>query len=432
MANSIENIGTYMTNLVDEVMVHESKSQDLVNAGMFVSDDFVMKGWVKVAEILLGGLGWYLRANHSEVAGANTGNYADYNGNNGTGARDGYPINASSLKWTLYKLRYDRATQFKIDYLDNEESAGIELGKLEKTFLERELIPEVDATRFSVLADNTNISLGNRVENETIASNTIIAKFNSSFTWLYEHGVPERDQIIYINPTIMEQIRNTTELTKFLTQEDYKSADGLTFSVEKYQGRKIIEVPSDRFFTNVVLGDNGYTAGANSYRINFIVVDKLCASAIVKLQTVKKFGVDVVQDFDGYKVNFHLYHDIIVPHNKVVGIYASVSGVLANTYVRTVAIATKEGDVANLTKITGVWTMPAGVYYSQIVVKDTAFAGAIGSVITPNGSISGDGLVVTLDQQFQPTGNTIYVALLDDNGVCVAKSTGEIAVVKHA
>ncbi|MCK9577204.1 MAG: hypothetical protein M0R51_14970 [Clostridia bacterium] len=432
MANSIENIGTYMTNLVDEVMVHESKTQDLVNAGMFVSDDFVMKGWVKVAEILLGGLGWYLRANHQEVAGANSSNYADYNGNNGTGLRDGYPINSSSLTWTLYRLRYDRATQFKIDYIDNEEAAGIQLGKLEKTFLDRELIPEVDATRFSILTDNTNISLGNRVENETIAANTIVAKFNSSFTWLFEHGVPEQDQIIYINPTIMELIRNTTELTKFLTQENYKSADGLDFTVQKYANRKIIEVPSDRFFTNVVLGDNGYSAGTSSYRINFMVVDKLCASAIVKLQTVKQFGVDVVQDFDGYKVNFHLYHDIIVPHNKVVGIYASISGTLANTLVRTVAIASQAGDLQNLTKITGVWTQPAGTYYSQIVVKDTAFTEEIGATITPDANITSDGLVVTLNQQFTPTGTTIYVALLDDKGVCVAKSRSAIAVTKHA
>ena len=432
MANSIENIGTYMTNLVDDVLVHESKTNDLVAAGMFTKDDFVMQGWVKIAEILLGGLGWYMRANHKEVAGANTSNYADYNGNNGANARDGYPINPSTLIWTMYKLRYDRAAQFKIDAMDNEESGKVLLGKLEAAFLERELVPEVDATRFSILAASTNVSLGNKIANETIAANTIIAKFNAAFKWEFEHGVPERDQILYVNPTIMEQIQNTTELNKLITQDDYKSADGLTFAVKKYSGRKIIDVPTERFITNIVLGDNGYTAGANSYVINYMLVDRLCASAIVKLQTVKNFGVEVVQDFDGTKVNFHLYHDLIVPHNKVVGIYASISGVSASTIVRTVAIASEVGDIQNTTKITGVWTQPSGLYYATIVVKDTAFSEAIGAVITPDGNIASDGLTVTENQQFVPTGASVYVALLDDKGVCVAKSTAAIAVEKHA
>ena len=69
--------------------------------------------------------------------------------------------------------------------------------------------------------------------------------------------VPTEEQVIYVNPKVMTLIRNTDELKKLLTQADFRYGN-ITMTVDMYEGRKIIEVPSTRFFTNVALTRNGY------------------------------------------------------------------------------------------------------------------------------------------------------------------------------
>ena len=164
-----------------------------------------------------------------------------------------YPSNISALSVIIF---------FNLSF--KSLGSGNELSHIESHF-------GVNATRFSIIADTTSVSLGNMVS-ETVAANQIISKFNSAFEWLTENEVPEEEQIIFVSPSVMTLIRNSTELTKFLTQGDYRAASGIDFTVEKYGGRPIIEVPSNRFFTNVLVTNNGYRPQTSSKVINYMVV----------------------------------------------------------------------------------------------------------------------------------------------------------------
>lgn len=405
MANSIGLITKYMQEAIDTVLTQEAKTNVLVNGSKFIDLNFKETGYVKVMSLLMDGLSDYYRVNNG-LGSANNG-YATYPSN------DGYKVGDTSAKWELFQLEYDRGRQFRVDNMDNEETAGLVIGNLLAEFLRTKVVPEVDAVRFSKMAKKCNVALGNLVS-ETISANQIIGKFNGAFEWLFEHGVPEEEQVIFVSPSVMTLIRNTTELYKRLTQEEYRNAD-VTFTIEKYEGRQIIEVPSNRFFTGVVTTDNGYMPSANSYVINFMICSKKAVVPVVKLEKSKIWTPEQVQDFDGYKVNFRMYHDIIIPKNKVPAIYTSVSAVAGTTKTNLLSVA--------LTKVTTGYTLDA--YYTTPVglmgtVVRSATAFTLGNTYTTSATVvavdEGDTFTKFASETAQ------YFALLDGNGKCIAVS----------
>lgn len=405
MANSIGLITKYMQEAIDTVLTQEAKTNVLVNGSKFIDLNFKETGYVKVMSLLMDGLSDYYRVNNG-LGSANNG-YATYPSN------DGYKVGDTSAKWELFQLEYDRGRQFRVDNMDNEETAGLVIGNLLAEFLRTKVVPEVDAVRFSKMAKKCNVALGNLVS-ETISANQIIGKFNGAFEWLFEHGVPEEEQVIFVSPSVMTLIRNTTELYKRLTQEEYRNAD-VTFTIEKYEGRQIIEVPSDRFYTNVVTTDNGYLPASNSYVINFMIASKKAVVPVVKLEKSKIWTPEQVQDFDGYKVNFRMYHDIIIPKNKVPAIYTSVSAVAGTTKTNLLSVALTK--VATGYTLDAYYTTPVGLM-GTVVRSATAFT--LGKTYTIYETVvavdEGDTFTKFASEAAQ------YFALLDGNGKCIAVS----------
>ena len=405
MANSIGLITKYMQEAIDTVLTQEAKTNVLVNGSKFIDLNFKETGYVKVMSLLMDGLSDYYRVNNGLGSASN--GYSTYPSN------DGYKVGDTSAKWELFQLEYDRGRQFRVDNMDNEETAGLVIGNLLAEFLRTKVVPEVDAVRFSKMAKKCNVALGNLVS-ETINANQIIGRFNSAFEWLFEHGVPEEEQVIFVSPNVMTLIRNTTELYKRLTQDEYRNSD-VTFTIEKYEGRQIIEVPSNRFFTGVVTTDNGYMPSANSYVINFMIASKKAVVPVVKLEKSKIWTPEQVQDFDGYKVNFRMYHDIIIPKNKVPAIYTSVSAVAGTSKTNLLSVA--------LTKVTSGYTLDA--YYTTPVglmgtVVRSATAFTLGNKYTTSSTVVavGEGDTFT---KFSSE-NAQYFALLDGSGKCIAIS----------
>ena len=405
MANSIGLITKYMQEAIDTVLTQEAKTNVLVNGSKFIDLNFKETGYVKVMSLLMDGLSDYYRVNNGLGSASN--GYSTYPSN------DGYKVGDTSAKWELFQLEYDRGRQFRVDNMDNEETAGLVIGNLLAEFLRTKVVPEVDAVRFSKMAKKCNVALGNLVS-ETINANQIIGRFNSAFEWLFEHGVPEEEQVIFVSPNVMTLIRNTTELYKRLTQDEYRNSD-VTFTIEKYEGRQIIEVPSNRFFTGVVTTDNGYMPSANSYVINFMIASKKAVVPVVKLEKSKIWTPEQVQDFDGYKVNFRMYHDIIIPKNKVPAIYTSVSAVAGTSKTNLLSVA--------LTKVTSGYTLDA--YYTTPVglmgtVVRSATAFTLGNKYATSSSVVAVGEGDTFTKFASETAQ--YFALLDGSGKCIAIS----------
>lgn len=422
MANTIQTIEKWLPGVIDTVFATEAKTAILENGSKYIDVNFKEAGYVKIMNILMDGLSDYYRVNHTGIA--NTDAYAHDNGNNGTGARDGYKRGSVDAQWELFQLTYDRGRQFLVDNMDDEETAGTIIANLLTEFIRTKVVPEVDAVRFSKICAKCNATLGNYKE-ETIAANTIIGNFNTAFEWLTEHEVPAEEQVIFVSPAVMTLIKGTTELAHYIVQADFTTEKGITFKLPAYEGRPIIEVPSNRFYTKVITGGNGYYPAADGKVINYLVCDKKAIIPIVKLNKNKIWTPETQDDFDGYKVNLRLYHDVIVPKNKIVGCYCSVSQVAATVKTARLDVAMVEGSVQNAYKITETYTTPAGLLGAGIYTAQADFT--VGATIDPD-----DYTEVVVGQDVVDAVNTkAYFALVDGENTVIAKSA-QITLTKKA
>lgn len=423
MANNIIRAEKWLPNVLDSVFATESKTRLLEVNDKYIDLDFKDAGTVRILSILMDGLSDYYRVNHT--ARQNSLDYAHDNQNNGSGARDGYARGGVSATWESFKLEYDRAIQIPVDEMDDEETAGAIISNIMTEFIRTKVVPEVDALRFSKIAKKCNATLGNLVT-DTIASNTILMNFNKAFEWLFEHEVPEEDQVIFVSANVNTLLLGTTELSRFIVQEDFRSERGITFKLPSYMGRPIIAVPSDRFYTDIVIGSNGYAPASGSKVINYMVCSKKAIIPIVKLNKGKIWGPETQDDFDGYKVNFRIYHDVFIPKNKIVGCYVNVSEVSATTKTAKVDLSMDAGSVQNAFVVNEFYTTPAGIK-GRLVSKATAIT--LGSTVTVDGSTVKE---VPIGEDIVDSTNTkLYFAVIDDNNVAKAVS-GEITLVKHA
>lgn len=407
MANNFELITKYITNAIDTVFATESKSAIFERGEKFMDLNFKEAGYVKIANMLLDGLSDYYRAGHNNANGG----YSNYNGE---GHNDGYKVGSANVTWEIKELRYLRGKQFQIDETDNEETAGLLIANILREFLRTKVVPEVDAVRFSTIASSANAFLGNLVTETPVSAkgdaSEIIHLFNKGFEWLTEHEVPEDEQVILVSAPTWTVIQNSEEINKFITQEDLRSERGVTFRVNAYNGRPIISVPSDRFYSSIVVDDAGYRPASGAKVINYMIVSKKAIVPVVKVEKAKIFGPSVVQDFDGYKVNFKLYHDTIIPSNKLVGCYVSLGETSASEKANLVSVALTKTATAGTYTLDGFYTVPAGLR-GTLIHKATAFT--LGT--TDNASA-----VLPVGATFKATAATEYFAVKDDSNKIIA------------
>ena len=234
-------------------------------------------------------------------------------------------------------------------------------------FNRTKVVPEIDAYVFSKLVEfagtvsNSNITLSSNIGYN---ANGPIQALNDAFLALDNVEVPEEDQIIFASPAFINMLRSTNELVRVLKQNEYK--ENVSFQVYEYMGREIVSVAPTRFRTNIQLDADGYSWGAGSQNIDFIVCAKKAVYHVVKYNKVRVISPERVISYDGYAVNVRIYHDVFVPDNKRIAIYAHVSAGTAPTPT----IKFIYDDVAK--KLSNVAVIPGDLMIDGLYVDTTA------------------------------------------------------------
>lgn len=386
--NNIELITNYSPKYWDLVYKQEAVTSVLdANPKLL---QFTGAKTVKIGKFQNGGLNDYYRNNNANGLGDTRVPNAALDGipsSNFVGAADfGYQKSPARLTWEEFTLSCDRAAAFEIEYFDNEES-GDELVGLGVTEISRTtIVPEVDAYCLSKIAANAG-----KVVTEDVSS-APLAALNRAFLHYDEKEIPADDQIVFVNPKFMSALRNTTEVTKFLTQEDFSAGKDIRFKIEKYEGRTLITTSPDRLRTDIKLYNGGYTWGANSKEINFLMVAKSAVMHVVKYEKVKVISGEAnlaARGFDGYTIFARIYHDVFVPDNKRVAIYLSLAeanaaapalelDVIKDAEGKVGAIVTNPGNVLALvvkSSATETVGQPATGTLTLVNVGDEASAG---------------------------------------------------------
>ena len=77
---------------------------------------------------------------------------------------------------------------------------------------------EIDAYAFAEIASHTSVAKGNLVDG---AITKPLEALNEALLYFDNHEVPADNQIIFVSPTYLTGLRNSSELVKYLSQSDY-------------------------------------------------------------------------------------------------------------------------------------------------------------------------------------------------------------------
>ena len=409
--NNIELITKYATEAWDKVYKKESIASVLDGEKDLMK--FTGVKTVKIAKHSSDGLGFYQRANKPT-----SGPYAGFDAETPQGEGYGYPTGDVNLVWEEFTIKIDRARQLRIELFDNEESGELAVTSALTDFSRTKVAPEVDAYVFSKLVEfagtvsNSNISLA--AGQVGYNPNGAFQALNDAYTALEEEEVPEEDQVVFASNSFINKLRSSGEVVKVLKQNEYK--ENVDFSVYEYMGREIIAVPGRRFRTMINLTANGFGWLPGSQNIDFIVCAKSAVYHVTKYDKIRVFDPKLVQDFDGYKVNVRVYHDVFVPDNKRVAIYAHVS---AGTAPAPTIKFIYNDDADTLSSVA---VIPGDLMIDGLFVATTA--PAIGATLASIGTEGTDYFAVGA---YVPTGLAAdtYYLFGSRNGVVVAVNSTE-------
>ncbi|MBS6475117.1 MAG: hypothetical protein KH354_03945 [Clostridiales bacterium] len=293
MANSIALAQKYLP-LLDEVYKRESLTSRFDMANERVR--FVGAQTVQVYKTSLQGLG-------------------DYNRNSGYTAGD------VTGTWESMTLTQDRGRSFAVDAMDNEETMGMAFGTLAGEFLRTQVVPELDAYRFSSMAGFSGILSGTAAD---IASSTNVANLiDEAEAAMGDAEVPREGRVCFVSEAAYKQLKGN--ITRYLANEN-----GVNTQIEVYNGMPVIRVPKSRFNTGITLNDGSTTGETDggfkipttgSYPINFMIVHPSAIVQVTKHVVPRIFSPEVNQMANAWKFDYRIYHDIFPYANKTKGIY---------------------------------------------------------------------------------------------------------------
>ena len=230
----------------------------------------------------------------------------------------GYPAGDVTATWETIQLTQERGRAFAIDRMDDEETLGMAFGKLAGEFIRTQVVPEVDAYRFSRWASWANVSTTAAAALANAAAT--LAAIDVASGVLDDDEVPMEGRLLFIAQPQYRQL--TAAVTRSL--ENQSTYDRRLRQLDEMT---IIPVPQGRFYTSIALNagalsnQGGYSKAGAATNLNFILMHPTAVEQATKLANLKIFSPEENQLTDSWLFQYRLYHDAWVYDNKVDGVY---------------------------------------------------------------------------------------------------------------
>lgn len=238
----------------------------------------------------------------------------------------GFKQGSVDVSWETHTFEMDRGTQFEIDEADNMETVEIAFASASGEFIRTEVAPEVDAYRFSKMAEYADVA---NVVAEDLDNTTVIDAIDTAIENLDNAEVPEEGRTLYVNPSVYRLLKQADLIER---SYDVQSGNGnVDRAIMTFEGMRLVKVPKSRFnngFNALDIDgtdDGGYEVTGET--INFMIVHEDAVLPIVKLDGLRVFSPEENQDSRKWKFDYRLYHTLVVPANKTKGIYVSAETV---------------------------------------------------------------------------------------------------------
>lgn len=239
-----------------------------------------------------------------------TAGLADYDRDNG------FVQGGITVKYNTYKMTQDRGRTFQIDRMDVDESGFVATSaNLIKVFQTEHVIPEIDAYRYSTIADIA-IKAG---QSEAIAltADNALTKIREHIRAVQDIVGDDVPLILTMSTKIRALIEDDPKIGKSINVADFKQG-GMNFKVKSLDESVIRIAPSSRLKTKYEILDGttsgqeagGLKAAADAKDINWIITPQRVPIAISKTDKLRVFEPDTNQKADAWKIDFRKYHDL--------------------------------------------------------------------------------------------------------------------------
>lgn len=217
-----------------------------------------------------------------------------------------------------YTLQFDRDVEFFVDKADVDESnEAASAANVTSVFMRENGIPEIDAYRFSKLAQYANDS--GAVEDAAITPSDVVAKLKAAILPMRKHG--PGNLVLYVSSQTMDAL----ELAEnFQRKIDVTSNTGtIETRVTSLDGVRLIEVWDEGRFHDKFDFTTGFVPASGAKKINFLVVAKPAVIAKAKISSIYLFQPGQHTQGDGYLYQNRLYHDIFKLKHKQDAVFTS-------------------------------------------------------------------------------------------------------------
>lgn len=225
----------------------------------------------------------------------------------------GYAGGAVTYAYETLKLTQDRGRRFRIDALDVDESGfGLAAANVAAEFQRTQVIPEIDAYRYSTLAEAATITKSAYNPDKANLLSTLLGQISA----VREAAGDESELVVAIARSVYDKLMLASEVTHSIDCGSFSQGD-LELSVKTIAGAVIIPVPSARMKTEYTFSDtDGFTASPTAKQINWIICPKNAPIAVSKTDNVKIITPEQNQFADAWDIDYRKYHDLFIPENK--------------------------------------------------------------------------------------------------------------------
>ncbi len=228
----------------------------------------------------------------------------------------GFKKGAVTLAYETMKMTQDRGRTFHLDAMDVNEtnfvaSAGNVLGEFQRT----QVIPEIDAYRYSKIAAEAEAK--GIVTTGVVTDANILAMLMNDIAKIRDKVGEGVELVITMSGLISPLLSQTKDIQKIVDTADFKKGE-LSLKVRAIDNCPIIVVPSARMKTEYTFYDGetvgqeagGFKATEAAKDINWIITPRNAPMAVSKTDITRIFDPMTNQQAHAWKIDYRKYHDL--------------------------------------------------------------------------------------------------------------------------
>lgn len=221
----------------------------------------------------------------------------------------------------VYTMGQDRDIEFFIDQQDvDETNQELAMANISNTFITKHVQPELDAYRFSKMAQAAQAV--DQVDTTKLTKGNVYGAIKDAIMPLRKYG--PQNIVGFLSSDAMNKLEQSTEFTRTITNQNV-TGTALNSRIASIDGIQLIEIwDGARFMSNYDFTD-GFKATGDAQNINFLFVSKPSIIQVVKENSVYLFAPGEHTEGDGYLYQNRLYHDLFIRDSRKDGIVANLS-----------------------------------------------------------------------------------------------------------